>query len=192
MKEIRTKNNQTRNVIYAINITLDGCCDHTKMIADEEIHEYFTHLMRDVDLLVFGRKTYQLMVPFWPDVAKNHSMTKATNEFADTFDAISKIVFSQSLDSAERNTRIVRTNLQDEILKLKQDQGKNILIGGVSLPLQLIELGLVDEYYFVLQPIVVGEGRRLWEGISLQERLQIKLVEAKILKSGCVALRYLK
>jgi len=192
MREIKAKNNQTRNVIYAINITLDGCCDHTKMIADEEIHEYFTNLMRDVDLLVFGRKTYQLMVPFWPDVAKNHSMTKATNEFADTFDSISKIVFSQSLDSAERNTRIVRTNLQDEILKLKQEQGKNILIGGVSLPLQLIELGLVDEYYFVVQPIVVGEGRRLLEGISLEERLQIKLVESKILKSGCVALHYLK
>jgi hypothetical protein len=89
-----------RNVIFAINITLDGCCDHTKMIADEEIHEYFTHLMRDVDLLVFGRKTYQLMVPFWPDVAKNHSETKAMNEFADTFDSINKIVFSESFDSS--------------------------------------------------------------------------------------------
>src|SRR5215469_12037567 len=113
-----------RNVIYAINVTLDGCCDHTKMIADEEIHEYFTHLMRDVDLLVFGRKTYQLMVPFWPDVAKNHSMTKAGNEFADAFDSISKIVFSRSLDSAEgKNTRIVRAKLEDEIRNLKQEQG---------------------------------------------------------------------
>jgi len=182
-----------RNVIFAINITLDGCCDHTKMIADEEIHEYFTHLMRDVDLLVFGRKTYQLMVPFWPDVAKNHSETKAMNEFADTFDSINKIVFSQSLDSAEgKNMRIVRTKLQDEILKLKQEQGKNILIGGVNIPSQLIALGLVDEYYFVVQPIVAGEGRRLLESISLQERLQLKLVESKIFKSGCVALRYLK
>jgi dihydrofolate reductase len=183
-----------RSVIFAINITLDGCCDHTKMIADDEIHEYFTHLMRDVDLLVFGRKTYQLMVPFWPDVAKNHSgQTKAMNEFAQTFVSINKIVFSQSLDSAEgKNTRIVRTKLQDEILKLKQEQGKNILIGGVTIPLQLIELGLVDEYCFVVQPIVVGEGRRLLEGISPQERLQLKLVESKILKSGCVALRYLK
>src|ERR1700751_1596914 len=108
-----------RKLIFAINTTLDGCVDHTKQIADEEIHEYFTHLMRDVDLLVFGRKTYQLMVPFWPDVAKSHSMTKATNEFADTFDSINKIVFSQSLDSVEGNTRIVRTGLQDEIRKLK-------------------------------------------------------------------------
>ena len=181
-----------RNVIYAINVTLDGCCDHTKMIADEEIHQYFTHVMRDVDLLVFGRKTYQLMVPFWPDVAKNHSETEAMNEFADAFDSINKIVFSHSLDSAEGNTRIVRAKLQDEILKLKQEPGKNILIGGVSIPSQLVELGLVDEYRFVVQPIVAGEGRRLLEGVSLPERLQIKLVESKIFKSGCVALRYLK
>jgi dihydrofolate reductase len=133
------------------------------------------------------------MVPFWPDVAKSHSMTKASNEFADTFDSINKIVFSQSLDSAEgQNTRIVRTKLQDEILKLKQEQGKNILTGGVSIPSQLIELGLVDEYRFVVQPIVAGEGRRLLESISLQERLQLKLVESKIFESGCVALRYLK
>ena len=182
-----------RNVIFAINITLDGCCDHTKQIGDEETHEYFTHLMRDVDLLVFGRKTYQLMVPFWPEVAKNQSMTKASNEFAQTFDSINKIVFSRSLDSAEdKNTRIVRTNLRDEILKLKQEEGKNILVGGVSIPSQLIELGLVDEYRFVVSPIVAGEGRRLLEGVSLRESLQLKLVESKIFKSGCVALRYLK
>ena len=181
-----------RNVIYAINITLDGCCDHTKMIADEEIHEYFTHLMRDVDLLVFGRKTYQLMVPYWPDIAKNQSETKAENEFARTFDSINKVVFSQSLDSAEGNTRIVRTNLKGEILQLKQEPGKNILVGGVSLPSQLIELGLVDEYLFVVGPILAGEGRRLMEGVSLPEKLQLKLVESKPFKSGCVALRYLK
>jgi dihydrofolate reductase len=181
-----------RNVIFAINITLDGCCDHTKMIADEEIHEYFTHLMRDVDLLVFGRKTYQLMVPFWPDVAKSHSMTKAENDFADRFDSINKLVFSQSLQSAEGNTRIVRTKLKDEILKLKQEPGKNILVGGVDIPSQLIKLGLVDEYHLVVQPIVAGEGRRLLEATSLQEKLQLRLVESKIFKSGCVALRYLK
>ncbi|MGC2526289.1 MAG: dihydrofolate reductase family protein, partial [Candidatus Acidiferrum sp.] len=155
-------------------------------------HEYFAHLMRDVDLLVFGRKTYQLMVPFWPDVAKSHSMTKAENEFADTFDSINKLVFSRSLDSAEGNTRIVRTNLRDEILKLKQEPGKNILVGGVDIPSQLIELGLVDEYRFVVQPIIAGEGRRLLEGVSLQEKLQLKLVESRIFKSGCVALHYLK
>jgi dihydrofolate reductase len=187
------QDNQMRNVIFAINITLDGCCDHTKQVADDETHEYFTDLLREVDLLVFGRITYQLMVPFWPEVAKNQSMTKAENEFARTFDSINKIVFSRSLDSAEdKNTRIVRTNLHDEILRLKQEDGKNILVGGVSLPSQLIELGLVDEYHFVVQPIVAGEGRRLLEGVSLQDKLQLKLVESKIFKSGCVALRYLK
>ncbi len=181
-----------RNVIFAINIALDGCCDHTKMSADEEILEHFTLLLRDADLLVYGRKTYQLMVPYWPDIAKSQSETKAENEFADTFDSINKIVFSQTLASADGNTRIVRTNLRDEIVKLKKEQGKNILIGGVDIPSQLIELGLVDEYRFVVQPIIAGEGRRLLAGISLPERLQLKLVESKIFKSGCVALRYLK
>ena len=182
-----------RKLIFAINTTLDGCVDHTKGVADDETHTYFTDLLREVDLLVFGRITYQLMVPFWPDVAKNQSMTKASNEFARTFDSINKIVFSRSLDSAEdKNTRVVRTNLHDEILKLKQEQGKSILLGGVSVPSQLIELGLVDEYIFVVGPIVVGEGRRLLEGVSLPERSQLKLVESKIFKSGCVALRYLK
>jgi len=181
-----------RNLIFAINTTLDGCCDHTKTIADEELLEHYTHLLRDVDLLVFGRKTYQLMVPYWPDVAKNQSETKASNEFAKTFVSKNKIVFSQSLESTEnKNTKIVRTNLQDEIVRLKHEQGKNILVGGVSIPSQLIELGLVDEYHFVVQPIVAGEGRRLLEGISL-EKLQVKLVESKIFKSGCVALHYLK
>src|SRR5215471_15920430 len=182
-----------RNVIFAINVTLDGCCDHTKQLADDETHEYFTQLLREVDLLVFGRKTYQLMVPYWPDIAKSQSETKAENEFARAFDSTNKIVFSRSLNSAEeKNTRIVRTNLRDEILKLKQEQGKNILTGGVSIPSQLIELGLVDEYRFVVSPIVAGEGRRLLEGVSLQEKLQLKLVESKIFKSGCVALRYSK
>jgi dihydrofolate reductase len=182
-----------RNMIFAINVTLDGCCDHTSLTGNEEIYEYFTLLMRDVDLLVYGRKTYQLMVPFWPDVAKNRSMTKAANEFAQTFDSVDRIVFSKSLDGAEgKNTKIVRTKLQDEILKLKKERGKNILTGGVSIPSQLIELDLVDEYHFVVHPVVAGEGRRLLEGHSLPEKLQLKLVESKIFKSGCVALRYLK
>jgi dihydrofolate reductase len=182
-----------RKLIFAINTTLDGCVDHTKQIGDEETHEYFTQLIRDVDLLVFGRKTYQLMVPFWPEVAKSQSMTKASNEFARTFDSINKIVFSRSLDSAEdRNTRIVRTNLRDEILKLKQEQGKNILVGGVDIPSQLIELGLVDEYRFVVGPTVAGAGRRLLEGVSLPETLQLKRVESTFFQSGCVALHYVK
>ena len=182
-----------RNLIFAINTTLDGCVDHTKGFADDETHEYFTDLLREVDLLVFGRITYRLMVPFWPEVARNQSMSQASNEFARTFDSLSKIVFSRSLVNVEdRKTRIIRANLRDEILKLKQEEGKNILVGGVSIPSQLIQLGLVDEYRFVVGPIVVGEGRRLFEGVSLPERLQLKLVDSKNFESGCVALRYLK
>lgn len=183
-----------RKLIFAINVTLDGCCDHSKGSSNEEVHEYFTHLLREVDLLVYGRKTYELMVPFWPDVAKKQSgQTRAMNEFAQAFDALNIIVFSRSLEKAEgKNTRIVRSNLQDEILKLKQEQGKDILVGGVSLPSQLIELGLVDEFRVVVHPVVVGAGRRLLDDINLPERLELQLVESKIFDSGHVALRYLK
>ena len=133
------------------------------------------------------------MVPYGLDAARDQSATKMTREFAQRFDSVPKIVFSHSLDSVEdKNSRIARGKLQDEILQLKQEQGKNILVGGVSIPSQLTELGLVDEYHFVVHPIVAGEGRRLLEGVSLQEKLQLRLVDSKILKSGCVALRYLK
>jgi|SRR5580658_570297 dihydrofolate reductase len=183
-----------RNVIYAINITLDGCCDHTKFNPDEELFEHYIHLLRDdAGVLVYGRKTYQLMVPYWPDIAKSQSETKADIEFGQTFVSKKKIVFSRSLDSAEdTNTRIVRTNLRDEILKLKQEPGKNILVGGVDVPSQLMELGLIDEYRIVVAPIIVGAGRRLFEGVNLPEKRRLKLIESKTFKSGSVALRYLK
>jgi dihydrofolate reductase len=182
-----------RKVIYAINVTIDGCCDHTKTVADEELLVYYAQLLREVDLQVFGRKTYQLMVPYWPEVAKDPSSTKADLEFARAFESIDRVVFSRSLASTEdKKARIVRTNLRDEIVKLKQEPGKNILVGGVDIPSQLIELGLVDQFRFVVQPIVAGEGRRLLEGVSLPEKLQLRLVESKSFKSGSVALRYLK
>jgi len=179
-----------RKLVYAINTTLDGCCDHTKFGPDEETFEYVTHLMREAGTLVYGRKTYELMVPYWPDAAKEDP----SDEFAQAFDAVEKIVvFSRSLDSSEgEKTRIFRTNLHDEIIKLKQEQGKDIMTGGVTIPLQLAELGLIDEYILLFHPIVLGEGRRVFEGIDLQEKLQLTLVEAKAFKSGCVALRYLK
>jgi dihydrofolate reductase len=183
-----------RNLIFAINLSLDGCCDHTKMNPDEEVHEYFTQFMRDVDVLVYGRKTYELMVPFWPDVARDHSgPTKAMNDFAEAFDSNKIVVFSRSLNGVEReNTSLVRTNLEDEILKLKQEPGKDIATGGVAVPAQLIELGLVDEYRFVVHPVIAGAGRRLLDDVNLPDRLQLKLVDSKVFKSGSVALRYLK
>jgi len=182
-----------RKLIYAINVTLDGCCDHTKMGGSEEILEHYTQLLGEVDLFVYGRKTYQLMVPYWTDIAKSQSETKAENEFALAFDSHNKIVFSKSLDRAgDRNTRIVRGDLRDEILKLKQQSGKDILTGGVDIPSQLTELGLVDEYRVVIGPVIVGEGRRLFDRVRLPEKLQLKLVDSKLFKSGSVALRYAK
>jgi dihydrofolate reductase len=181
-----------RNLIYAINLSLDGCCDHTKMVPDEDVFDHYIQLLRDVDVAVYGRKTYQLMVPYWPDIAKSQSESKSDIAFGQAFEAVKRVVFSRSLNSADLNTRIVRTNLKDEILKLKQEPGKDILVGGVDIPCQLIELGLVDEYRFVILPILVGEGRRLLEGKSLPEKLRLKLVETKSFQSGCVALRFLK
>jgi dihydrofolate reductase len=188
------EDNQMRNVIFAINLTLDGCVDHTKFNPAEDLLEHYTRLLRDdAGVLVYGRKTYQLMVPYWPDIAKSQSETKEDIEFAQAFDSKKLVVFSRSLDSVEgKNTRIVRTNLRDEILKLKQEPGKDILVGGVDVPSQLMELGLIDEYRFVVMPIIAGEGRRLFDGVNLQKKLQLKLAESKTFKSGCVALRYLK
>ena len=184
-----------RNLIYAINLTIDGYCDHTYTIAEEELLTYYTRLVRGADLLVYGRKTYQLMVPYWPDIAKNHSAeTKAEQEFAQAFESGNKIVFSKTLESVEGiNTKIVRTDLKEEILQLKREQGKSILTtGGTDFPSQLIQLGLIDEYHIVIQPIIAGGGRRLFEIINLPEKLQLKLVESTTFKSGSIALRYMK
>ena len=183
-----------RKLIFGTNITLDGCCDHTKGIANTDVHEYFTDRIREADLLVYGRKTYQLMVPYWPDVAKHDSgATAAINEFAKVFDSKKKIVFSQTLKEVDdKNTTVIHTNLEDEIVKLKQEPGKSILVGGVSLPSQLIELGLVDEYCFVIHPVIAGEGTRLLEDIKLHEQQLLTLVESKIFDTGYVALRYAK
>ena len=181
-----------RNIIYGINLSADGCCDHTKFGGGEETVQYFTDLMQDVDLIIYGRKTYQLMVPYWPEVAKNQSGTKTENEFARTFDAIDKVVCSRSLHNVEGNARLIRANLAEEVLKLKQEPGKNISLGGVSLPSELIALGLVDEYYFLVHPVLVGQGRRLFDDANFQESQNLQLADSRTLKSGCIALHYLK
>ena len=184
-----------RKLIFGINLTIDGCCDHTKGNGNDQVHEYFAQLMRDADTLLYGRKTYELMIPFWPDVAKNQSgPTKAMNDFADAFASIDNIVVcSRSLEKVEgKNTSIIRGNLKEEILKLKQQPGGNISTGGVDIPSQLIALGLVDEFHIVVQPIVAGAGRRFLDDTNLQESLQLKLVDSKVFDSGYVALRYVK
>ncbi len=155
-------------LIYAINLSIDGCFDHTKMLPNEEIHEYFGQLIRDADLLVYGRVTYELMVPFWPDIAKSHSLSKTSNDFADAFDSVEKVVFSKTLERVDdKKSRIVRGDLKDQIIKLKKEKSGNILVGGVDLPAQLIALDLVDEFLFVVHPVIRGGGRRLMEGVSL-------------------------
>jgi dihydrofolate reductase len=177
-----------RKVIYAINVTIDGCFDHTKVIANEDIHIYFTDLLQDAGLLLYGRVTYQLMVPYWPDVARNQSMSDTSNAFATTFDSIDKAVFSTSLERAEGNTRIFRSDLPGVIQKLKRERGKNIYVGGVDLPSQLIAHGLVDEFYFAIHPVIAGEGRRL----MLPDRHQLRLVDSKSVGLGFVVNHYIK
>lgn len=184
-----------RKLIYGINITADGCCDHIKGVANEEVHEYFTELLREADVLLYGRKTYELMVPFWPDMAKDsHGPDDATHEFARVFDAVGKIVVvSKSLENVEGNkTEIIRTNLRDEVLKLKNQEGKAIMTGGVDVPSQLMQLGLIDEYHVVVHPVIAGEGRRLFDGINLAEQLELKLTDTKVFGSGHVVMRYVK
>jgi dihydrofolate reductase len=183
-----------RKLVFAINISLDGCCDHTKFFPNEDTMAYFIQLVRGTGTFLYGRKTYELMVPYWPDVAKNPEGDREVDvEYAHAFNGVEKIVvFSRSLASAEdEKTRIVRTDLQGEVIKLKQEEGKNILVGGIDLASQLAALGLIDEYRIVVHPLVVGEGRRLFEG-NLQEKLHLKLIESEVFESGTVALRYLK
>jgi dihydrofolate reductase len=184
-----------RKLVFAINTTLDGCCDHTKFFPSEDTMAYFKHLRGDVGTFLYGRKTYELMVPYWPDMAKNHEGEREADvEYAHAFNAVEKIVVvSSTLESPEdEKIKILRTNLKGEVLKLKQGQGKDILAGGINLATQLAELGLIDEYRILVHPIVAGEGRRLFEGINLEKNLQLKLVESKLFESGTVALRYVK
>jgi dihydrofolate reductase len=183
-----------RKLIFASNFSLDGCCDHTKGLPDAELHTHYARELREAGLLVYGRKTYQLMVPFWPELARTHEAPDpAINDFADAFAAKPIAVFSRSLkESGWKNARLVRGDLKEEMLKLKQEPGGDMLLGGVDLPNQLIQLGLVDEYRFIIQPHIVGEGRRLMEGVSLPEDQRLKLLENRALASGAVLLRYVK
>jgi len=182
-----------RKVVFAINITTDGYCNHTDMIADEELHRYFTGVLRNGSLLLYGRITYQLMVPYWPEVARNQSDSEATNEFARVFDSLDMVVFSTTLKHAEGNkTRIVGGNPAEEVLALKQQPGKDICVGSLSIASQLSERGLIDEYYFVVHPVAAGKGPRLFEAVKPQDRLQLDFIGSETFKSGVVALQYRK
>ena len=179
-----------RKVIFAINITIDGYCGHETGIVDDELHAYFTGLLRDSGVDVFGRNTYHLMYPYWHDVAVNGSETEVVNEFARTYDALPKIVFSTTMQSVEwNNTTLLHGNLREEIMKLKEQPGKNIFIGGLNIASQVAEWDLIDEYHFVVHPIIAGKGPRLFETV---ENRTLKLIGQKTFGSGVVALHYTK
>ncbi|MBV7533722.1 dihydrofolate reductase family protein [Chitinophaga sp. sic0106] len=181
-----------RHLIYGINLTIDGYCEHTQLPGSAEIHEYFTDLLAKTDLAIYGRKTYDLMVPYWPDVAKAPTGDKAIDRFAQIFNGIEKIVCSRTRTDFEGNPRVLHDNLTEQIMALKQAPGKDISIGGVTLPGELIKLGLVDEFYFVVHPVLGGQGRKLLDGANLPEQLSLTLADATTLASGCMALHYVK
>lgn len=182
-----------RKVIFGINITADGYCDHRDGIADAELHSYFTDLLRNAGVILFGRVTYQLMVPYWPDIAKNQSEDESSNEFARVFDSLEKIVFSTTLDQVEGdNTKLLRGNVAEEVTALKQKSGKDICAGSLSIASQLSERGLIDEYHFVVHPVVAGRGPRLFETVKPADSLMLELAGLRNFKSGVVALHYRK
>lgn len=179
-----------RNVVFAINISIDGCCDHTFAAPDDELMNFFTGLIQEAGVLLYGRISYELMVPYWPEVAKDQSGTKEENKFAEALTGKPKVVFSRTLQHAESDTQIMRGNLEEEVRKLKRQPGGPISVGGVDLPSQLMALGLINEFHFVVHPVIVGKGRRL--DIDLPQKLNLKLVGSRTFASGAMAHHYLK
>jgi len=177
-----------RRLIAAINMTLDGFCDHTSTIADDEIHLHYNELLNSVDTIIFGRITYQLM-EYWPTVVKNPTGNKPMDEFALTIDNISKIVFSHTLKNVEwKNTRIAKGGIKEEVLALKQQPGKDILIGSPSLIVTSMNLNLLDEFQLCVHPIIVGSGLQLLKNII--NRIDLKLLRTKTFGCGAVILYY--
>jgi dihydrofolate reductase len=178
-----------RKLIAAMNMTLDGFCDHTAMIADEEIHQHYNELLRNTGALIYGRTTYQLMESYWPSVVKNPTGNKPMDEFAVLIDNISKIVFSRTLKSVDwKNTQLKKEFTKEEILELKKEAGKNILVGSPSLIVALSNLDLIDEYQLSVQPIILGSGLPLFKNV--RDRIDLKLLKAKTFGCGAVTFYY--
>lgn len=172
-------------------MTPEGFCDHRAVIADDELHKFFSNLLKNADTMLFGRKTFQLLEPYWPIVAKNNSGTKDEIEFARLIEEIHKIVFSKAgINTEWKNTTVLNDLNLTGLLKLKQKPGKDILVGSPSIVNQLIELGVIDEYYFLVHPIISGNGKRFFETKKLNKPINLILLDTKILKSGTVALHY--
>jgi dihydrofolate reductase len=177
-----------RPLRYSINVTLDGCCDHRAISADEETHRHATEILTQADALLFGRVTYEMMESAWRPPGQMEAMPDWMAPFGRTIDAAKKYVVSSTLDRVDWNAELVRGDVGEAVQKLKQESGKGLLVGGVKLPLALAELGLIDEYEFVVQPRLVGHGPTLFAGLS--KRLDLKLVSREEFASGAVAMRY--
>ena len=178
-----------RKLIAAMNMTLDGFCNHTAMIADDEIHQHYNELLSNAGTLIYGRITYQLMESYWPSVVKSPTGNKPMDEFAVLIDNISKIVFSRTLKDVDWKTaRLAKRDLKEEVLELKQQAGKDIGVGRPSLIVALTQLDLIDEYQLGVQPTVLGGGLPLFKNIK--DRVDLKLLKTKTFGCGAITLYY--
>ena len=177
-----------RPLRYSINVTLDGCCDHREGSPDEETHRHATKTLEQADALLFGRVTYEMMESAFRPPGQTEAMPDWMAPFARTIDAAKKYVVSSTLDRVDWNAKLVRGDLGTAVQELKQEAGKGLLVGGVTLPLALAELGLIDEYEFVVQPMLVGHGPTLFAGLS--KRVDLRLVGWLKFGSGAVSMRY--
>lgn len=177
-----------RPLRYSINVTLDGCCDHQGITPDEEMHRHATETLERADALLFGRVTYQMMESAFADPAQVAAMPDWMQPFARTIDAAKKYVVSSTLDRVDWNAELVRGDLATAVRRLKQQPGMGIGLGGVKLPLALAELGLIDEYQFVVHPRIAGHGPAVFAGLS--RPLDLRLVSRREFGSGAVVLRY--
>ena len=177
-----------RPLRYSINITLDGCCDHRAGVADEELHRHHAENLAQADALLFGRVTYEMMEAAWRLSTRTVAMPDWTEPFARTIDAAKKYVVSSTLDRVDWNAELVHGDLRKAVEQLKQEPGKGLFVGGVKLPLALAEMGLIDEYEFVVQPRLAGHGPTLFAGLS--KYIDLKLVSRLEFGSGVVAMRY--
>ena len=177
-----------RPLRYSINVTLDGCCDHRAIIPDEELHRHAAETIARADALLFGRTTYEMMEAAWRGPAPAGVSADWMESFAHTIDAAKKYVVSSTLKRVDWNAELLRGDLANAVQQLKRESGRGIFVGGLTLPLALADLGLIDEYQFVVHPVVVGHGPTLFAGLS--KRLDLRLVSRLEFRSGAVAMRY--
>jgi dihydrofolate reductase len=177
-----------RPLRYSINVTLDGCCDHRGIIPDDELHRHAVENLGQADALLFGRVTYEMMEVAWRPGAPPGARPDWMEPFARTIDAAKKYVVSSTLDRVDWNAELVRGDLGKAVQQLKRESGNGLFVGGVKLPQALAELGLIDEYEFVVHPRVAGHGPTLFAGLS--QPLDLQLVSRLEFASGAVAMRY--